>query len=74
VAITFFDVLTVACFIALVIAYFMFTARDYRALLQLIVSGIVFAVANQLGNGGSVLLATLLIAAGVGYAVLVVRG
>jgi hypothetical protein len=34
----------------------------------------VFAVANQLGNAGSVLLASILIVAGAGYAALVVRG
>ena len=72
--VTFFDIITVACFIGLVVAYFQFTARDYRTLIQLILSGIVFAVANQLGNAGSVLLASILIVAGAGYAALVVRG
>lgn len=71
---TFFDIITVTCFIGLVVAYFQFTARDYRTLIQLILSGIVFAVANQLGNAGSVLLASILIVAGAGYAALVVRG
>ena len=71
---TFFDIITVACFIGLVVAYFQFTERDYRTLIQLILSGIVFAVANQLGNAGSVLLASILIVAGAGYAALVVRG
>jgi hypothetical protein len=72
--VTFFDIITVACFIGLVVAYFQCTARDYRTLIQLILSGIVFAVANQLGNAGSVLLASILIVAGAGYAALVVRG
>ena len=44
------DSITVTCFIGLVVVYFQFTARDYRTLIQLILSGIVFAVANQLGN------------------------
>ena len=72
---TLFDIITVACFIGLVIAYFQFTARDdYRTLMQLILSGAVFAVANQVGNAGFVLLASVLIVAGVGYALLVLRG
>jgi hypothetical protein len=72
---TLFDIITVACFIGLVIAYFQFTPRDdYRTLMQLILSGAVFAVANQVGNAGFVLLASVLIVAGVGYALLVLRG
>ena len=42
--------------------------------MQLILSGAVFAVANQVGNAGFVLLASVLIVAGVGYALLVLRG
>jgi hypothetical protein len=72
---TLFDIITVACFIGLVIAYFGFTQRDdYRTLMQLILSGAVFAVANQVGNAGFVLLASVLIVAGAGYALLVLRG
>jgi predicted branched-subunit amino acid permease len=67
-----FDFLTVACFIALVIAFFRLTERDLRTLLHMFLSGIAFAVANQVGNAGSPLLALVLIAAGVGYAALVV--
>jgi hypothetical protein len=74
VAVTVFDVLTVACFVALVVSFFRFTARDRGTLMKLMVSGIVFAVANQVGNAGSVLLASSLIIAGAGYAVLVMRG
>ena len=36
-------------------------------------AGIVFAVANQVGNAGSFYLALILILAGAGYAVLIVR-
>ena len=71
---TLFDIVTVGCFIGLVVTYFQFTARDYRTLFELILSGIVFAVANQVGNAGFVLLASILIMVGAGYAVLVVRG
>jgi hypothetical protein len=70
---TVFDIVTVACFIGLVVAYFQFSDRDYRTLAQLILSGIVFAVANQVGNAGFTLLASILMAAGIGYAFLVVR-
>lgn len=70
---TFFDVLTVTCFVALVIAFFQFTAQDKRTLLHFMLAGIVFAVANQVGNAGSFYLALILILAGVGYAVLIAR-
>ena len=70
---TFFDVLTVTCFVALAIAFFLFTERDNRTLLHFMLAGIVFAVANQVGNAGSFYLALILILAGAGYAVLIVR-
>ena len=70
---TLFDILTVTCFVALVIAFFMFTARDNRTLLHFMLAGIVFAVANQVGNAGSFYLAVVLILAGAGYAVLMAR-
>lgn len=70
---TFFDVVTVACFIALVVAFFQFTDRETNTLLHFVGAGIVFAVANQVGNAGGTVLALLLIFAGAGYAVLMVR-
>jgi predicted membrane-bound mannosyltransferase len=71
--ITSFDVITVACFLGLVGAYFRYTDQEIRTLLQFFVSAVVFAVANQLGNSGSLLLAGALVVAGIGYAVIVVR-
>ena len=70
---TFFDVITVTCFVALVIAFFQFTARDTRTLVHFILAGIVFAVANQVGNHGVTALALILILAGIGYAFVIVR-
>ena len=70
---TFFDVVTVTCFVAMVIGFFQFTDRDPRTLVNLVLAGIVFAVANQVGNSGSTILALIMIVAGAGYAVLVVR-
>ena len=70
---TFFDVVTVTCFIALVIAFFQFTDRETRTLVHFILAGVVFAVANQVGNAGSIVLASILIVAGIAYAVLIVR-
>lgn len=72
--ITLFDFLTVACFIGVVVAFFQLTQREPRILLHLLLCGVVFAIANQLGNAGSTLLALVLLAAGVGYGVLVIRG
>ena len=68
-----FDVVTVTCFVALVIAFFQFTDRDMRTLMHFLLASIVFAIANQVGNGGSTMLALVLILAGTAYAVLLAR-
>ena len=70
---TVFDVVTVTCFVGLVIAFFQFTDRETRTLVHFILAGVVFAVANQVGNHGSMILAVLLILAGAGYAVMATR-
>lgn len=70
---TFFDVVTVACFVGLVIAFFKFTDQETRTLVHFILAAVVFAVANQVGNAGSTILALILISAGTTYAVLVAR-
>jgi hypothetical protein len=72
--VTLFDVLTVVCFLGLVIAFFQFTEREPRTLVHLLLSGVVFAVANQIGNAGSTVLGLVLVGAGIGYAVLIIRG
>ncbi len=71
--ITPFDFLTVACFLGLIIAFFVLTQRSPRTLIHLLFCGVVFAIANQIGNTGSMLFALILIAAGVVYATLVIR-
>ena len=70
---TVFDVVTVTCFVGLVIAFFQFTDRETRTLVHFILAGLVFAVANQVGNAGSTLLASILILAGIAYAALIAR-
>jgi hypothetical protein len=70
--ITPFDFLTIACFCGLVATFFLWTERDTRTLMHLIISGVAFAVANQVGNRGLTLFALVLIVVGVGYALLVV--
>lgn len=70
---TLFDFVTVACFLGLVGAYLLLTAQRPRTLLHLLLSGIAFAVANQLGNAGYFLAGMILIVAGIGYAVIIVR-
>lgn len=67
---TIFDILTVTSFVALVIAFFQFTNRDQRTLLHFVLGGIVLAIANQVGNQGSVLLAATLIVAAIAYVVI----
>jgi hypothetical protein len=70
---TVFDFLTVVCFILMVIAFLLLTERHPRTLVHLLLSGIAFAIANQVGNAGSTLLGLMLVCAGVGYAVLVIQ-
>jgi len=70
---TIFDVVTVTCFAGLVIAFFQFTDRETRTLVHFILAGVVFAVANQVGNSGSAILAVLLIVAGVAYAGIIAK-
>lgn len=70
---TAFDVITVGCFVGLVVGFFTFTNQDGRTLLQFMLSAIVLAVANQVGNAGFFMLATALIVGGMAYAVLIVR-
>jgi len=70
---TFFDIASVACFAGLVIAFFQFTDRETRTLLHFMLAAIVFAVANQVGNAGSTILAIVLIFAGASYALLIAR-
>jgi hypothetical protein len=69
---TVFDVVTVTCFAAVVLAFFLFTRREPKTLLHLMVPAVVFAIANQVGNAGLAFLAVALIAAGAVYATLVV--
>jgi hypothetical protein len=71
--ITVFDVITVIAFFGLVLAFFFFSSGDTRTLLQFLLSGMVLAIANQVGNAGSVLLGGALIVAGIGYACLSIR-
>jgi hypothetical protein len=71
--VTLFDFATVACFLGLVGAFFLLTTRRPRTLLHLLLSGTSFAVANQLGNADHVISAVILIIAGIGYAVIIVR-
>ncbi|MCL8485481.1 MULTISPECIES: XrtV sorting system accessory protein [Bradyrhizobium] len=68
-----FDILTVFCFLAMVIAFFVWSDREPRTLLRFALSAVAFAGANQLGNNGWPLPALLLIAAGAAYAFLTVR-
>jgi hypothetical protein len=71
--VTLFDFATVACFLGLVGAFFLLTARLPQTLLHLLLSGIAFAVANQLGNAGFDLSGVILITAGIAYAIIIVR-
>lgn len=70
---TIFDFVTVACFLGVVGAFLFLTERDRKTLARLMVPALAFAVANELGNAGSSFFAVVLIAAAVGYTVLIVR-
>ena len=70
---TVFDFVTVALFLAIAGAYFIWGAGDTRLLQQLLLSGIALAVANQLGNRGYEVIAAATAIAGAGYAFFVLR-
>jgi hypothetical protein len=70
---SFFDVITVTCFVALVLGFFQFTDRETRTLTHFVFAGIVFAIANFVGNQGAPIWALVLVAAGSGYAILAAR-
>ena len=69
--VTLFDIVTVASFFGLVLAFFFWTERDHRTLLHFGVSGIVLAVANQVGNAGQTIFAFVLVVAGIAYAAVI---
>lgn len=71
--VTSYDILTIFCFFALVTAYFVWTDQTPRTLLNFAGSGVVLAVANQVGNAGFDFLALILIFSSVGYAILAVK-
>jgi hypothetical protein len=71
---TLFDVVTVVCFFGAAVGFFLFTEREPRKLLHILLCGVLFAVANQLGNAGFMLFGLILIVVGIGYSVLVIRG
>lgn len=68
-----FDILTVFCFLTMVVAFFVWSDRESRTVLRLALSAIAFAVANQLGNNGWPLLALVLTGAGAAHAFLTLR-
>ena len=71
--VTLFDIVSVASFIGLVLAFFFWTKRDNRTLLHFVISGAVFAIANQVGNAGQIIFASILLIAGIAYAVVIAR-
>lgn len=70
---TIFDIVTVAAFLAMAVAYFARGNGDQKLLLHLLLAALAFAVSNQLGNRGFELFAALILLAGIGYAVIVFR-
>ena len=69
--VTLFDIVSVASFIGLALAFFFWTKRDNRTLLHFVISGAVFAIANQVGNAGQIIFASILLIAGIAYAVVI---
>jgi hypothetical protein len=69
--VTLFDIVTVTSFFGLVLVFFFWTERDHRTLLHFGISGIVLAVANQVGNAGQTMFALVLVIAGIAYAAVV---
>jgi hypothetical protein len=70
---TIFDVVTMTCFAGLVIAFFRFTNRNRRTLMEFAAAALALAVANQIGNAGQTVLAVSLILGSLGFVALVAK-
>jgi hypothetical protein len=70
---TVFDIVTITCFAGLVIAFFRFTDRNRRTLIEFVLAGFALAVGNQVGNAGQTVLAVSLILGSVGFVALVAK-
>jgi hypothetical protein len=70
---TIFDVVTMTCFAGLAVAFFRFTDRNRRTLIDFVVAAIALAVANQIGNAGQTVLAVSLILGSLGFVALVAK-
>jgi hypothetical protein len=70
---TIFDVVTVTGFAGLVVAFFRFTNRNGRTLVEFLLAALALAVANQIGNAGQTVLAVALILGSLGFVALVAK-
>ena len=70
---TVFDVITVTCFVAVALAFFIFTDRNPTILARLIVSVVLLAIANQAGNADLMLAGAALIVAALGIALYIIQ-
>ena len=71
--VTVFDYLTVACFLGVAGAFLILTNREPRTLLQLLLGGALFDVANQVGNAGYAYIGAFLVIAGLVYSMVAIR-
>jgi xanthine/uracil permease len=70
---TAYDIVSVALFLCVVVAFLFLTDRQPGTVSRLLVSGVAIAVGNQLGNAGQGLLAAALMVAGCVYAFIIVH-
>jgi hypothetical protein len=70
---TIYDIVSVVLFLSVVAAFLTLTDRQPGTVWRLLISGVAIAVGNLIGNNGQGILAAGLMAAGVAYAVLIVR-
>jgi hypothetical protein len=71
--VTAFDFLTLGAFIVIVLSYLTWGEQDLALLKRLLFASLALAVANQLGNSGSLLLGALLLVMGASYAAFAFR-
>ena len=70
---TIFDYLTVSGFLIAGLAFLILTERDVRTLVRVLISGIVFAIANQVGNHGLTTLGIIFMAGAAAFAAFAIR-
>jgi hypothetical protein len=71
---TIYDFATIICFLGLIAAFFLLTDGNPKILMHFLLSAVVLAFADQVGNAGLDVLALIMIVAAASYTAMIIRG